>query len=81
MEAIRHSLHRLETIRRRVRYTWTCELRIEPLIEELNFIKNNAKWGLGSVSALSKIRRRDFKLIVTALGRLDNPLEPDKQPK
>ncbi len=57
--------------RRRVRYLWTGEVRIEPLIGELSFIKNKAKWGSVFRFGLVEIPKEDFERIVAELGDRD----------
>lgn len=50
--------------RRRVRDLWTGEVRIEPLIGKLSFIKNKAKWGSVFRFGLVEIPKEDFEQIV-----------------
>jgi hypothetical protein len=50
--------------RRKVRYTWTGELRIEPLIGEFKFIKNKVNWGIVFRFGLIEIAKEDFDSII-----------------
>ena len=52
--------------RRRVKYTWSGEVRIEPLIRELTFIKNKAKWGSVFRFEILEIPKEDFERISAA---------------
>ena len=49
--------------RRKVNYRWSGELRIEPLIAKLSFIRNKAKWGAVFRFGLVEIPESDFELI------------------
>lgn len=56
--------------RRRVEYKWSGEVRIEPLINELSFIKNKAKWGSVFRFGILEIPREDFERISGGFGVL-----------
>jgi predicted RNA-binding protein len=49
--------------RRKVRYLRTGEVKIEPLINELDFIRDKRSWGFTFKYGLVEIDRKDFKRI------------------
>jgi predicted RNA-binding protein len=49
--------------RRRVRYREATEVEIEPLIDQLSFIKNRSKWGAAFRFGFLEISESDFELI------------------
>ncbi|HEY3420776.1 MAG TPA: EVE domain-containing protein [Methanomassiliicoccales archaeon] len=56
--------------RRRVRYIWTGELPLGPLICKLSFIKNKVNWGSVFRFGLVEIPQEDFERIKNNTGRI-----------
>jgi hypothetical protein len=52
--------------RRKVMYQWTGSVRIEPLIGDLEFIRNKKSWGSAFRFGMLEIRKPDFDRIETA---------------
>jgi hypothetical protein len=50
--------------RRDVKYLYTGEVKIEPLIEDLHFIRNKKSWGYAFRFGLLEIEKEDFKRIL-----------------
>jgi hypothetical protein len=55
--------------RRAVKYRWTGEIRIEPLIGDLEFIRNKKSWGSAFRFGLIGIRQQAFDRIEQAFER------------
>jgi len=51
----------------RIRVINRKKCKIEPLIEELSFIKNKKNWGSAFMSGIRKIPKSDFKLIKNSM--------------
>lgn len=49
--------------RRNVKYKSTGEIKIEPLINDLNFIRNKKSWGYAFRFGLLEIQKEDFERI------------------
>ncbi len=52
--------------RRKVNYQKTGEVRIEPMINELDFIRDKRSWGFTFKFGLVEIERHDFDSIMTS---------------
>ena len=52
-----------KSFRRKVKYRYTGEIKIEPLIEQLGFIRNKKSWGYAFRFGLLEIGKDDFDLI------------------
>jgi hypothetical protein len=50
--------------RRRVNYQRTGEVRIEPLINELDFVRDKRSWGFTFKFGLVEIERHDYEMIL-----------------
>jgi hypothetical protein len=50
--------------RRNVKYKYTGDIKIEPLIEDLHFIRNKKSWGYAFRFGLLEIEKEDFKIIL-----------------
>ncbi len=55
--------------RRRAEYENCNEVKIEPLIEELNFIRNKKSWGYMFRFGLFEINKHDFDLIYAKMKK------------
>lgn len=53
--------------RRDVEFKNSQEVEIRPLLEHLNFIKNNKKWGFYLISGFREIPKEDFDIIKNAM--------------
>ncbi len=56
--------------RRKVNYTKSGEVKIEPLISDLEFIRNKKSWGGAFRFGMLEIQRKDFERIAKAF---ENP--------
>jgi len=56
--------------RRSVRYFKTGEVKIEPLINDLEFIRNKKSWGYAFRFGILEIRQPDFERIEKAFGNI-----------
>ena len=54
--------------RRRMRFATAQEAAIQPLIEQLEFIRNKKSWGFPFRRGMFEIGESDFKIIATAMG-------------
>ncbi len=55
--------HDFKPFRRKVQYTKTGEVRIEPLVQDLTFIRNKKSWGYAFRFGLLEIQKDDFDRI------------------
>jgi len=54
--------------RRRMRFATAQEAAIQPLIEQLEFIRNKKSWGFPFRRGFFEITESDFKTIASAMG-------------
>ena len=55
--------HDFKPFRRKVQYTKIGEVRIEPLVQDLTFIRNKKSWGYAFRFGLLEIQKDDFDRI------------------
>jgi hypothetical protein len=55
--------------RRNVKYLYTGDVKIEPLVEDLQFIRNKKSWGYAFRFGLLGIQEEDFQRILQEFGR------------
>jgi len=55
--------------RRKVNYQKTGEVKIEPLIQDLEFIRNKQSWGSAFRFGMLEIQKADFELIEQAFEK------------
>ncbi|HEX3002450.1 MAG TPA: EVE domain-containing protein [Methanoregula sp.] len=55
--------------RRKVRYEYTGEIRIDPLVRDLGFIRNKRSWGAVFRFGLHEIPEKDFRIILKAFEK------------
>jgi hypothetical protein len=60
--------------RRNVKYLWNGTVKIEPLINDLEFIRNKTSWGYAFRFGLLEIQKPDFERIEQAFEKTSSPL-------
>ena len=63
--------------RRKVKYRYTGEIPIEPLVADLGFIRNKNSWGYVFRFGLLEIPQADFELIMREFERAGHRIQAD----
>ncbi len=65
--------------RKNAEYEDCDDVRIEPLIEDLNFIRNKKSWGFMFRFGLFEIKKHDFDLIYSIMKKRQKAVSPSRQ--